>query len=139
MKLGDAFPSKWLAAADIPDDGLNVTIDSYDVQDVGQGDRKESKPVLYFRERDVKALVLNKTNAKVIERITGSDDLDDWKGHKITLVAREVEFQGDTVWAVRVQLPRRQANRAAVNAQAPARRGGAQFDPDIPPNDEVGI
>lgn len=139
MKLGDAFPSKWLAAADIPDEGLSVTIDSYDLQDVGQGDRKENKPVLYFRERDVKALVLNKTNAKVIEQIAGSDDLDNWAGTKITLVAREVEFQGDTVWAVRVQLPRRQANRAAVNAQAPRKTNGPVFDPDVPPNDDIGI
>lgn len=136
MKLGDAFPSKWLAAADVPDEGLEVTIDSYEMQDVGQGERKENKPVLFFKERNIKALVLNKTNAKVIEKIIGSDDLDDWIGHKITLVPREVEFQGDTVWAVRVQIPRRQANRAAVNSQSPARRS---FDPDVPPDDDIGI
>jgi hypothetical protein len=132
MKLGEAFPSKYLSAADVPDEGLAVTIDSYDLQDVGQGDRKKNKPVLHFRERDVKSLVLNKTNAKVIEQVTGSDDLDNWIGHKITLVPREVEFQGETVWAIRVQLPRRQANRAAVNAQSPVRSGKAG-GPDAPP------
>ena len=142
MKLSDAFPSKWLAASDIPDEGLQVTINSYDLQDVGQGDRKEQKPVLHFRERDVKSLVLNKTNARVIEQVIGSDDLDNWIGHKITLIPREVEFQGETVWAIRVQLPRRQANRAAVNAQAPARANtsnGPQFDDRVPPDDDIGI
>lgn len=146
MKLGEAFPSKYLSAADVPDDGLVVTIKSYDLQDVGQGERKEQKPVLHFREPDVKSLVLNKTNARVIEQVVGSDDLDDWIGKKVTLIPREVEFQGETVWAIRVQLPRRQANRAAVNAQAPtqapARRGtvGQGFDPDIPPEDmDIGI
>lgn len=138
MKLGDAFPSKWLAASDIPDEGLVVTIHSYEMQDVGQGDRKENKPVLFFKEKDVKALVLNKTNAKVIEKILGSDDLDDWIGHKITLVPREVEFQGETVWAIRVQLPRpvRGAAKAAGRANTPS---GPQFDDRVPPDDEIGL
>lgn len=133
MKMTDAFPSQWLAASDIPDDGLQVTIDGYDVQVIGQ-ERKEKKPILHFRERDVKSLILNKTNAKTISQIVGSEEFDDWVGHKITLVPREVEFQGDTVWAIRVQLPRRTANRAAIDAQAPTRgaAAAAEFDRAAP-------
>lgn len=137
MKYGEAFPSKYLAAADIPDEGLTLTIGGYSMQEIGQGDNKEQKPILYFRERDVKELVLNKTNAKIIIEVTGTDDLDEWAGHKITLVPREVEFQGDTVWAIRIQKPRRQQNRTATAAQAPVKQVFANQEP--PPIDESDI
>lgn len=139
MKLSDAFPSKYLAAADVPDEGLTLTIDSYEMQDVGQGERKENKPVLFFKERDTKALVLNKTNAKTISEVIGTDDLDGWIGHKVTLVPREVEFQGETVWAVRVQKPRRAPNgRAqAANAAQPVKQVHANQEPPPLTDDDI--
>lgn len=125
-KVTELYPNKseWLKSDDIPDEGLSVTIDSYEVKDFNNDGKRDRKPVLYFRE-DVKALVLNKTNAGTITTIVGSDELDEWIGHKITLVAREVEFSGKQVWAIRVSLPRRTANRAATAAQAPPSRGQA--------------
>lgn len=121
-KVSELYPSKseWLKCDDIPDDGITVTIDSYEVKDFNNDGKRDRKPVLYFKE-DVKALVLNKTNAGTITQIVGNDELDEWIGHKITLVPRQVEFSGKQVWAIRVQLPRRTANRAATAAQAPAR------------------
>ena len=135
-KVTDLYPSKseWLKCEDVPDEGLTATIDSYEIKDFNNDGKRDRKPVLYFRE-DIKALVLNKTNAGTITTLVGSDELDDWIGHKITMVPREVEFAGKQVWAIRISLPRRTANRAAVAAQAPTRgrAAAAELDAAAPP------
>ena len=59
--------------------------------------------MIYFEE-DHKGLVCNKTNAKTIARVTGSEDFEDWTGKKISLYRAEVEFQGDMVEAIRVKV-----------------------------------
>lgn len=133
--VNDLYPSKseWLKCDDVPDDGLTVTIDSYEVRDFNNDGKRDRKPVLYFKE-DVKALVLNKTNALTITNIVGSGELDDWVGHKITMVPREVEFAGKQVWAIRIQSPRRQTNRAAAAAQAPRGAKAAKELDEAMPN-----
>ena len=115
MKVGEAFPSKYLAASDIPVGGVTVTIESYEVTDIGQGERKQRKPVLYFRNAK-KGLILNKTNARTIEAIFGTDELDDWVGQPVTLVARVVEFQGDEVEAIRIKVPQKQRSATVDSA-----------------------
>lgn len=124
-RVDDLYPSKsqWLKSDDVPDEGITVTIDSYEIKDFTNDGKRDRKPVLYFKE-DVKALVLIKTNAGTITQIVGSDELDDWIGHKITIVPRQVEFGGKQVWALRILLPRRQS-QAAVAAQAPPKRATA--------------
>ena len=144
-RVTDLYPktSQWLKSEDIPDEGLTVTIDSYEVKDFNYEGKHERKPVLYFKE-DVKPLIVIKTNAGTITQIVGSDELDDWIGRKITLVPREVEYSGKQVWSIRVHLPRRQnASRAATQAQAPARGRGARAAAELdealqPPDDEIG-
>lgn len=111
MKIGSAFPSKYLKAADLGESKVLVTIDRVEVEDVGQQGRKESKPVLYFRGKD-KGLVLNKTNANKIKAIIGTDETDDWKGHRIGLYATETEFAGEMVDCIRVAAPPKNAKPA---------------------------
>jgi hypothetical protein len=60
--------------------------------------------VVYFVGKE-KGVVLNKTNANKIVAIAGSDDTDDWHGVTVALYATEVEFQGDTVEAIRIKAP----------------------------------
>ncbi len=55
---------------------------------------------MFFRGKQ-KRLVLNKTNAKTIAGLYG-DDTEGWIGKRITLVVREVEFEGSIVLAIRV-------------------------------------
>jgi hypothetical protein len=102
MNVNDAFPSRYIKAADLADAAVVVTIRAVEMEDIGQGQKKERKPVVYFEGKQ-KGLVLNKTNANMIQKIAGSPDTDDWAGVKIRLVAAEVEFQGDSVQAVRVR------------------------------------
>ena len=102
MNINTAFPSKYLKAADCDDHDLVLTIARVKMETIGQGQKAEQKPVVYFSEQD-KGFVLNKTNAKMIARLAKSEDTDEWTGTKIRLVSAEVEFQGDLVMSLRVR------------------------------------
>jgi hypothetical protein len=99
MKMSEAFPSKWLKAADLAGD-TPVTIKGF----------KQGKPYddgkpayeLSFVELD-KTLGLNRTNWKTIEKLHG-EDTDDWTGKRITVYPTEVEFQGEQIMGIRVRL-----------------------------------
>lgn len=102
MRTDDIFPSKYLKAADLPEEGSQTfTIEKVTVEEIGKD--KERKPVVHFNETE-KAMVCNKTNWNTIARVTGSDDSDDWRGKKISLGRAEVEAFGEMVEAIRVRL-----------------------------------
>lgn len=102
MNLNDAFPSSFLKADDLKGHSVTVVIHDVQMEEIGQGQRKDRKLVISFRGKD-KKMVCNKTNASVIEKLYGPET-EDWIGKPIILAAREVEFQGDMVWAIRVSL-----------------------------------
>lgn len=102
MNINDAFPSDYLKADDLKGSNVTVTIESVSIEEIGQGQQKEAKLVLSFIGKK-KRLVCNKTNAKTIAGLYGPE-MDAWKGQSIILSPREVEFQGDMVWAIRVSL-----------------------------------
>ena len=109
MNIGNAFPSKFVKASEVPEEGLTLTIDRVEIEDVdGKGSHK---PVLYFRKAK-KGLVLNVTNSKKIAALVGSQETDEWAGKTITLYQSETEYAGDTVPCIRV--------RAAKNGSTPA-------------------
>jgi len=110
MNINDAFPSNYLKASDLGDVQPIVTVERVEVEPVGR--TKEMKPVVYFAGKQ-KGMVLNKTNSKKIAEIAGSNDTDDWTGTAIRLFSTEVDFQGETVEAIRVKAPTKGANRPA--------------------------
>ena len=126
MNVNDAFPSKYLKASDLKGQQPVVVIRGVEVEPVGQ--QREMRPVLYFEGKD-KGLVLNKTNARNISALTGSDETGDWRGHSIRLYSTNVEFQGDTVEAIRVKAAP-QNGRPAPPPEPPA--GAGMTDDDIP-------
>lgn len=129
-KLGDAFPSKYLTAADFEDSGdVTATIMSADIETIGQGQDKSQKIIIKLKGLD-KAFVCNRTNANTIAKVTGSDDTDDWIGKRITLGAREVEFKGDMMMAIRVSL------KKPASAQAPAKPVVQNEDADLAAADQ---
>lgn len=102
MNIDDAFPSKYLKAGDLPEEGTqSATIERVEIEEIGL--RKYRKPVIHFEDLD-KALVCNKTNCNTIAKITGSREFEDWTGKTIHLYRAEVEFQGEMVEAIRVKL-----------------------------------
>lgn len=69
----------------------------------GRDGKAEDCTVIYFEGKE-KPLICNKTNAKAIAHLTGSDYVEDWVGVVIRLVVKEVRAFGDVVDAVRVDL-----------------------------------
>jgi hypothetical protein len=110
-----------LKAEDIGDDDLVLTIQSVDMEELGQD--QDEKPVLYFAETD-KGLVLNKTNCDAIAQLYPGQ-IGDWIGKKIALYATEVSFGGKTMMGVRVRL-------RVPEAQAPTPEPAGA--PEGPPN-----
>ena len=130
MRISEAYPSKYLKAADLAGQDRTVSIRNCVQEELGQGTEMETKPVLYF---DVghKGLVLNKTNATAIAEDYG-DDTEAWVGRGVELFVQKVAFQGKLMPAIRV---RTQATPQPVVQRAPAPPAP---EPDMAPlNDEV--
>lgn len=80
-----------------------VTIKSVSRETVtGPEGKKSEETVIHFLQ-DVKPLILNTTNAKIIEKMLKTPYIEEWQGGNIVLVIREVKAFGDTVDAVRVK------------------------------------
>ena len=69
----------------------------------GQSGRKEDCFVVNFNEFD-KPMILNRTNAKAIEKVAGSGLVEEWVGVGVTLyVEKGVKAFGDVVDALRIR------------------------------------
>ena len=101
MKVSDAFPSAYLAAADLNGETLKVTIASYRM--FRFPDQDKDRLILAFSDND-KELVCNITNANMIVEILGTDEMDAWKGCPIVLKSERIPFGGKITDAIRVQL-----------------------------------
>ncbi len=116
MKMSSAFPSQYLRASDLEGRQVNVTIDTVNMQEVGQGSEAKQLPVVYFVGKD-SGLVLNKTNANVLVAAFG-DESDAWSGRKITLFSTPVPYQGKMVDGIRFTIPQQdeqQQQAAPIN------------------------
>ena len=142
MNINNAFPSDYLKASDLGDKQVAVTIESVEMVDIGQGRDKEQKILIRFVGKQ-KGLICNKTNANTIGKLHGVET-DAWIGQKIILQAREVEFAGEMVWAIRVSLQKPVNETTTPPAPAHGMLGkpankpetisdndGAPFDPEV--------
>jgi hypothetical protein len=130
MKRSDAFPSRFLKAADLNGQDLEVIISGLEWEEIGRD--KKRRPVLHFRGK-VKRLPLNATNFDSIVRVTGEEDSDNWEGHKITLYRTQVQSGRELVDAIRVREAKSAKNAEKVTSQ-PLRDGDLPFlrDGDLP-------
>lgn len=121
MKVSEAFPSKYLSAADLNGQNVRAIMQHVEVEKLGD----DMKPVLYFRGKN-KGLALNKTNSKAIADVYG-DEMNDWDGHEIILFPVMTDFQGKSVEAIRVRAPQPKDNKTPAQ-RVPA----AEHSDDIP-------
>ena len=131
MNINEAFPSDYLKADDLKGANVTVTIDEVGIEEIGQGQQKERKLILSFVGKK-KRLVCNKTNANTIGKLYGTET-DAWIGKSIILAPREVEFQGDMVWAIRVSLQKPTVAAPAGGREerfAPPKPDAIPGDPD---------
>ena len=111
--VNDLKESKFLTKNDV-DPPVRVTITNWKHVDVSlEKEPEKMKYVLNFKELP-KPLVLNNTNGKRIQKITGEGDFDKWIGAQIVLFNDEtVEFAGELVGGIRVQVPQPQVPQIA--------------------------
>ena len=111
MKINQAFPSKYIKAADLAGKEFTLTIAKVQIEDVGGQGNEEDRPVMYFAGRS-KGMVLNRTNATAIAHRYG-DDTDNWTNKEIIVYPDTVMFQGKMVDCVRVRVPAQAADPAS--------------------------
>lgn len=78
---------------------------------IGAEGKKEECTVVFFVENE-KPMILNVTNAKMIEKHAGTPYIERWGGVRIILVVERVKAFGDVVDAVRVSKKKAQQKAA---------------------------
>ena len=138
MKTSELKQSKYLRKEDCGDDGILVTIKDLKQNNVAPDDKPEELKWILTFEEDFKPLVLNGTNARLIEKALGSDETDDWIGKAIVLFNDEnVTFGNDVVGGVRCDVSRTKRYHAKGQVKkAPAKPGTPKafedMEDDIP-------
>ena len=107
MKAHEAFPSPYLACAELEGQELSLVIVRLEMEEFMNEGKKVHKPVLYFQNEE-KGFVVNKTNWEIIASHYGEDS-DDWLGKEIILTPSTALFGGKTVPSIRVRVPLKQA------------------------------
>ena len=97
----------YLGDYSMPTDGsdLIVTIDYVRYEEVvGTNGRKENKVVAHFVEKNIKPMILNKTNMKTITKVYKTPYIEEWGGRKIQIYFdKTVKFARDTVGGLRIR------------------------------------
>jgi hypothetical protein len=106
----EAFPSKYLKAADLPEGGKLFRIAKLEIHKIGPD--QEEKYVLFFKG-EPRQLVVNLTNWDAIAAFLDAES-DNWVGKEVVLFATTTTFGSKTVDCIRVRRPRPQAVQTTV-------------------------
>ena len=128
MKVSELKESKYLAKHDV-EPPITVTVKGITRENLAmEGKAPEFKYILHFVE-EIKPMVLNQTNGKLIAHVLKSDETDDWKGKQITLWNDPtVSFGSEMTGGIRVQV----TPQAAPQGQAAPTQPVGDMDDDIP-------
>ena len=101
-RFSQAFPSRFLKAADLNGREHHLRIAGVEQEEVGT----PPKPALVvsFANRS-KSWVLNKTNGSLLAAAYG-DDTDGWINRDVILFETVVDYRGTSVPAIRCRIPR---------------------------------
>lgn len=87
-----------------PGKDLVVTIKTMAVEKViGPDGKKEECMVMRFQEPNVKPMIVNSTNAKMIQKLYKTPYIEEWAGRKIQLFVDNVKAFGEIVEALRIR------------------------------------
>lgn len=82
---------------------LVLTIQTVRQESVTGADGKHEDCVVCYFAENVKPMILNSTNLKMITKLLGTPYIEDWAGHKIQIGIEKVRAFGDIVEALRVR------------------------------------
>ena len=108
----------WIGAYALQDgQDLTLTIDkAMQEQVTGNNGKREMCLTVHWLERDYKPMIVNRTNAKTITKVTGSPYIEDWHGKQITLYVDTTRLGSDIVECLRIR-PYAPKQTATVNAE----------------------
>ncbi|MFA5378118.1 MAG: hypothetical protein WC455_20365 [Dehalococcoidia bacterium] len=134
MNVGELKNSNFLKKEDCGR-GLLVTIDKVEQVNVAkEGAPADMKWCLFFVEME-KPMVLNSTNGQLIAQITGSDESDNWTGHKVVIYNDpNVSFGGKLTGGIRIR-----ASRAATAKTRPPVVPVQPPEPENDANEDLGF
>ncbi len=135
MDINQAFPSKFIKAADLQGQDVTVSIARFAMESVDD-DAGELKPVIYFAGHQ-RGLVLNKTNALAIADLYGTET-DAWLNQPVTLFPTQCNYAAKMVDCIRIRpFPPQHANAQQpppfVPPQPPPVPAAATFEPQPQP------
>lgn len=121
------FDRDYIGAWDLAGRDVVVTIAAVKAGELGRGNKKERKPVVFFDGKE-KGFALNKTNAKTIAGMYGNDTAK-WIGRRITIYPSQTMFGSEQVDCIRV--------RPTPPKGRPAAQTSEQAAPPPPPPEEA--
>lgn len=128
MNINEAFPSKFIKAADLQGRPVVVKIATVKIDEVEKG---KQKPILHFIGKD-RGLALNVVNKNKLVELFGPET-DHWTGKPIELFSVMTDFQGQTVEAIRIRAPRPAAGASpAAPTPPPANEPPPYDDSEVP-------
>jgi hypothetical protein len=111
----------WIGAYALTDgQDLTLTIDkAMQEQVTGNNGKREMCLTIHWMERDYKPMIVNRTNAKTITKVTGSPYIEDWHGKQITLYVDTTRLGSDIVECLRIRpyAPKQTKQTATVNTE----------------------
>jgi hypothetical protein len=99
-----AFKSDYLSSSDIDDKDLILTISKVVYQECVTQSGKKFCNVAHFKEANVKPMILNVGNSKIVKKFSGNKvHLEEWVNIPIRVyVKADVKFGSDTVEGLRI-------------------------------------
>lgn len=94
---------EYLGAYSLPD-GKDIVVKILSVsKETIKGAQGETQECLVAKIENNKPMIINKTNAKTIQKLAGSPFLEDWRGLLIQLYSSKVKAFGDVTDALRIR------------------------------------
>ena len=137
MKSDQAFPSKYLKAADFAGGKRpHFQVATVVSENVGREDKPEWKPVMYVRYNNQpieKGIVMNQTNWGAIATDLG-DESDAWVGHTIEFFSMRVQGPNGMTDGIRCRVIHPQERQPAPQPAQPYAPVGLTQAGNIPPS-----
>jgi hypothetical protein len=130
----EAFPSKYISAADLPKPIVREIVETNTEVLKTRDGVSSKKLIVYFRGMQ-KALVCNSTNFDAIAAITGEPDSNDWPGHEVELFKDKTSMGGKVVDCVRTRAPGSGVKKKAAAKAAGPEGGGHDVESENPAPD----
>ena len=118
MSWKKCFNKDYLGSHDL-DEGkdLIATIDHVEVKEVKDTSGKASKCNVAIFKGNVKPMILNVTNCKVIKNFGGSNYIEDWSDIPIQIYVKEVTAFGETTEGLRVRPKQPNVKKPVLNPE----------------------